>query len=178
MNRRTDVNTRVPRTGPSAGMLVPVLCCLLSAVLIALDARSAGAQEDTVKFVETKRVELKEKEEALKREEERLAALKKEVDEKIAVYSKLLTKIEAALTRVNAVKSEKVDNVVKAYEIMSAGDAAARLAALDNDTALQIISRMKSKKAGAIMAAMPPNKAAELTKSMAALTPKGSSKGL
>jgi len=148
-----------------------VLCGLL-ALLGAGGGRIAEAQEDVVKFVETKRVELKEKEEALKREEERLITLKKEVDEKIAAYSKLLAKMEGALKRIDVVRNEKLDNVVKAYEIMSAGDAAVRIAALDDDTALQIISRMKSKKAGAIIAAMSPGKAAALTKSLTALTAK------
>jgi flagellar motility protein MotE (MotC chaperone) len=137
-----------------------------------LFATAAHAQDDMVKLVESKRLELKEKEEGLKREEERLTALRKDVDEKIAAYSRLLSQVEATLKRIELVKGEKIENVVKAYEVMAAEDAAVRLSALDDETALQIMTRMKSKKAGAIIAAMTPHKAASLTRSMTTLTMK------
>jgi len=146
-----------------------VLC--LSSVICLL-ASSVPAQEDAVKLVETKRMELKEKEAMLKKEEERLSVLRKEVDEKIEAYSKLLAQVEASIKKVDQVKGEKIESVVKAYESMTASEAAARLAVLDADIALQIMTRMKSKKAGAIMASMEPRKAAALTKSMANLTVK------
>ncbi|NTW58351.1 MAG: hypothetical protein HGB21_02385 [Nitrospirae bacterium] len=137
------------------------VCCLLAAV--------AFAQEDSLRLVEEKRLELKEREDALKRDELRLTALKKEVDEKIQSYTDLLARVEAALKRVEQVKGDKIENVVKAYEAMPAEDAAARLAALDNDTALLIMTRMKSKKVGAAIALMEPHKAAVLTKYMTVL---------
>lgn len=135
--------------------------CLLAAV--------ASAQEDPLRVVEEKRLELKEREDALKRDELRLAALKKDVDEKIQAYTELLARVEDALKRVEQVKGDKIENVVKAYEAMPAEDAAVRLAALDNDTALLIMTRMKSKKVGAAIAFMEPHKAAMLTKSMTVL---------
>lgn len=140
-------------------VLVVFACCLLPAA-------EGSAQEDAVKFVETKRLELKEKEERLKREEERLTALRKDVEEKIAAYDKLLVRLEETLKQANAARGERLDNVVKAYEIMGPEDAAARLGALDEATALRILSRMKSKKAGAVIAAMPTAKAAALTRRM------------
>jgi flagellar motility protein MotE (MotC chaperone) len=144
---------------------VATAACL--ACLLALFAAAAPAQEDAVKLVEAKRLELKEKEESLKREEARLAALRKDVDEKIAAYTRLVSRVDALLARLERAEGDKIENVVKAYEIMPAEDAAVRLAALDNETALRIMTRMKSKKAGAIIAAMAPQKAAALTKSMA-----------
>jgi flagellar motility protein MotE (MotC chaperone) len=133
---------------------------------------TAVAQDDMVKLVEAKRVELKEKEESLRLEEARLNALRKDVDEKIATYTKLLAQIESVLKKAELAQGEKIQNVVKAYEVMSAEDAAARLSALDDATVLQIMTGMKSKKAGAIIAAMAPKKAASLTRSMTALTTK------
>ncbi len=135
-------------------------------------AAAAPGQDDVIKLVEAKRLELKEREDALKREEERLKALRTDVEEKIAAYTGLLARVEAVLKRVEQVKGEKIENVVKAYEVMAAEDAAVRLSALDDETALQIMTRMKSKKAGAIIAAMPPHKAASLTRSMTNLTMK------
>jgi len=147
----------VRRHGVFALCLFAILCWCASPVL---------AQDDMLKLIEAKRIEQKEKEETLKRDETRLIALKKEVDGKIEAYSRLLVQVEAALKKVEQVKGEKIENVVKAYEVMSPEDAAVRLSALDDDTALQIMTRMKSKKAGAIIAVMEPRKAALLTKSM------------
>ncbi len=73
------------------------------------------------------------------------------------------------LKRVEQVKGDKIENVVKAYEVMPPEDAAARISAMDNDTALRIMTRMKSKKAGAIIAVMEPRKAAALTRRLATI---------
>ncbi|HUJ19158.1 MAG TPA: hypothetical protein VL197_14335 [Nitrospirota bacterium] len=149
-----------------------LLFCLCLTVAVYFPVPSAFAADDMLRIIEEKRVELKEKEESLKREEQQLLVLKKEVDGKIEAYTRLLAQVEAALKRVEQIKGEKIENVVKAYEVMPAEDAAPRLAALDEDTALLIMTRMKSKKAGAIIALMEPRKAATLTKSMTALSVK------
>jgi flagellar motility protein MotE (MotC chaperone) len=126
----------------------------------------SAAQDDIAKFLEAKNLELKQREQNLQREEERLNALRKDVEAKIAAYNKLLADVDVSLKKMDTAKGEKLDTVVKAYEIMGAEDAAARLSALDEPTALRILSRMKSKKAGAVIAAMPPRKAASLTRRM------------
>jgi len=158
------------RTPGRSSKCALVAFCLTSVFLLL--AASVPAQEDPLKVVEEKRLELKEREETLKRDEQRLAALKKDVDAKIQTYADLLARVEAALKRVEQVKGEKIENVVKAYEAMPAEDAAVRLAALDNDTALLILTRMKSKKVGAAMALMEPQKAASLTKNLTVLVVK------
>lgn len=152
---------RITKYGKRSGILI---LCLSSALFLFVP--SLPAQEDMLKLIETKRLEQQGKEEALKREEQRLNVLRKEVDEKIAAYTKLLAQVEASLKKVEQVKGEKLENVVKAYESMPAEDAAVRLSVLDNPTALLIMTRMKSKKVGAIIALMAPQKAAALTKSM------------
>ncbi len=144
-----------------------MLILRLSSVICLL-ASPLFAQEDTLKLIETKRIEQQGKEETLKREEQRLNVLRKEVDEKIEAYTKLLAQVEASFKKVEQIKGEKLENVVKAYESMPPEDAAVRLSVLDNPTALLIMTRMKSKKAGAIIALMAPQKAAALTKSMTA----------
>ena len=158
------------RTQSRSSKRTLVIFCL--AAIFLLLAAVAPAQEDPLRVVEEKRLELKEREEALKRDEVRLAALKKDVDEKIQTYADLLARVEAALKRVEQVKGDKIENVVKAYEAMPAEDAAVRLAALDNDTALLILTRMKSKKVGAAIALMDAQKAAVLTKYLTVLVVK------
>jgi flagellar motility protein MotE (MotC chaperone) len=161
-SKRTEVRQKT-----IIGRLLFLLCVLASFFLLL--ASAAPAQEDPLKVVEEKRLELKEREDVVKRDELRLAALKKDVDDKIKTYTDLLARVEAALKRVEQVKGDKIETVVKAYEAMPAEDAATRLAALDNDTALLILTRMKSKKVGAAIALMDPQKAAVLTKSMTIL---------
>jgi flagellar motility protein MotE (MotC chaperone) len=157
------MNESAARYAPCARRTL-LLLALMATVL--LSPRVLPAEDDIVRFVETKRAELKEKEESLKREEVRLTALRKDVDDRIAAYTKLLAQTETALKRIDTVQNEKLDSVIKAYETMTPADAAARLTALDQETALRILARMKSKKAGAIMSAMTPHQAAVMTKNL------------
>ncbi|MGD1076244.1 MAG: hypothetical protein ABR903_09260 [Thermodesulfovibrionales bacterium] len=140
---------------------------LLLTILCSLPASKVFAQDGMMGIAEEKQKEIREKEEAFKKEEERLNILKKEVEDKIEKYTKLLTQLENTLKKTEQVKDERMGHVVKAYDAMSAEEAAARLAALDEDMAVKIMRMMKSKKAGAIMALMEPKKAALLTKQMA-----------
>lgn len=152
----------------------PNPCTLLLSVFLVLGlltawpaaAAPSAADEDVLKFVEKKKLELQEREESLKKEEERLKVLKKDVDERIEKYTKLLGQLEEALKTIDTTKNERLEHVVKVYEAMPAEDAAARLSAMDEPTALRILSKMKSKKAGAVMAAMEPRTAASLSSRM------------
>ncbi len=157
---------------PEDGKLPKAVLGVLCAVFLIATAVSVRADDDLVRLVEAKRLEVKAKEEALMRDEARLTALRKEVDEKIARYTALVARMETLLKRIEATKGERLENVVKAYEVMPAEDAATRLSALDSETALLIMTRMKSKKAGAIIAAMEPKKAAALTRDLAVITRK------
>lgn len=112
---------------------------------------------------EKKLTELLEREAALKKEEERLKALKKDVDERIAKYTKLLDSIEEKLKLFESAKNEKMDHIIKTFESMPGEEAAARLSAMNEVTAMKIIMKMKSKKAGVIMSFIEPKKAASLT---------------
>jgi flagellar motility protein MotE (MotC chaperone) len=125
-----------------------------------------------IRTPDMKRSQLAEKEEALKKEEERIKILRKELDEKIDRYTKLLARMEEVLKSMDTAKGEQYEHLVKTYEAMPNEEAAARLSALDEQTAVKIIVRMKSKKAGAVMAAMAPNKVAVLTEGMISITKK------
>lgn len=128
----------------------------------------AQQQDDMLKAIQKKSKELKEKEEALKKEEERLNVLRKDVDARIEKYTGILNQIEAAVKKLEDVKDEKFEHVVKAYESMPPEEAAARLSALDRAIAVRIMMKMKSKKAAGIIALMEPNTAAAITTSMLA----------
>lgn len=121
-------------------------------------------QNDSLKLILNKQKALKEREDNLRKEEERLKALSRELDEKIERYSKLLTQIEDALKDIKKERDERFQHVVKTYEAMPPEEAAQRISELDEKTATKILFMMKPKKASAIMAVMEPKKVAILTK--------------
>ncbi len=151
---------------------VAAQCVVFSTLLLSGFFSTTGtavAQDDVVKVVEDKRIELKAREDALKKEEERLNILKKDVDEKIAKYTKLLSQVDEALKKAEQIQNERLLNMAKLYEGMPPEAAASQLSAMDTETAAQIMLRMKSKKAGAVVALLKPQKAVILTKKMTSL---------
>ena len=114
-----------------------------------------------------KAAELTQREKALREEEEHLLALRKEVDEKIAKYEKLLNDLVEREKKDKGEESARIDRLVKLFEGMPPEDAAARLGELGEDMASQILGRMKERKAGNILAAMDPKKSAAVVRRMA-----------
>lgn len=150
-----------------------LLCLILFAILYSPLTLPAYAQDDLIKFIENKRIEIKEKEESLKKEEERLRVLKKDVEESIQKYTQLLDKLENILKKIEQAKDEKFDHIVRSYEAMQPEDAASRLSVLDDSMVANIMLRMKSKKVGAIMSIIEPKKAAMITREIANLKVEG-----
>jgi flagellar motility protein MotE (MotC chaperone) len=107
------------------------------------------------------------REEALKIEEARLSALKKDLEDLLARHQQGGKNLQQLPK--NA-KSKQVDpmavaveQVAKMYETMPAEEAAARLEKLPTAMALQVLRSLKSKTAGTILASVKPDKAAKLT---------------
>ena len=136
---------------------------------IILLAVNVYAEDDVAGIIEKQRAELSQKEELIKQETERLKILKKEVKEDIAEYTKLLKQIEKSLVQAEEIGNQRLKHVSKAYEAMQPEDAALRLAGLDNETAVQILLKMNSKKAGLVIGMMDSEKATWLTKDIAKL---------
>jgi flagellar motility protein MotE (MotC chaperone) len=136
---------------------------------IMLLAVNVHAADDIASIIEKQRNELIQKEELIKKETERLKILKKEVEEDIVEYTKLLKQIEKSLTQAQEIGNQRLRHVSKAYEAMQPEDAALRLSGLDNETAVQILLKMNSKKAGLVIGMMESEKATKLTKVIAKL---------
>ncbi len=106
---------------------------------------------------------LLDRQEALKIESDRLVALQKDVDQKIAKYQDLLARVQEALKELNSLSSQATARLVKVYETMPAENTAQTISALDEATAVKIILAMKPRKAAAVMAAMSVKKAASIS---------------
>lgn len=124
------------------------------------------AGDDLIKLLKKKNAELLEREAALKKEEERLLALKKDISERMDKYSKLLSDLENAIKKIEAIKNERLEHLIKTYESMSPDKAAQQLASMDEQTAVNILSGMKSKKAALILANMDIKKATILSEAI------------
>ncbi len=146
-------------------MKIAVFC----SVILLLFAVQVYAMEDITVTIEKQKFELSKKEEMIKQEEERLKLLKKGVEDDIVKYTNLLQQIEKSLQTVEESANKRLRHVAKAYEAMPPEDAATRLVGLDNETAVQILLKMESKKAGLVIGMMDTHKATVLTKEIAKL---------
>ncbi len=145
--------------------------CLLTICLsvFLLISFSVYAADDMTNTIEKQKFELAKKEEIINQETERLKTLKKEVEDDIVKYTNLLQQIEKSLQQVEETATKRLRHVAKAYEAMPPEDAATRLSGLDNDTAVLILLKMESKKAGLVIGMMDSRKATLLTKEIAKL---------
>lgn len=125
---------------------------------------TTNPQDDLVQILEKKQKELEEREKLIKKEEQRIQILNKELDEKIAKYTKILNQLESAIRELKRSEEERLEHVVKVYEAMPPEEAALKLSALDEETAVAIMSKMKNKKAASILAFIESQKAATITK--------------
>jgi len=111
--------------------------------------------------------ELKEKETLLKRKEEELLPLKKEIDTKLEELNTLQTSLTAyakkLAEREKALKDSKIGHLVALYTAMDAAKAAVIMDKLKTDTMVRILSNMKGKPAGKILALMAPEKSAMIS---------------
>lgn len=153
----------------------PAICVIfLSCLLISIFVFNSVlcAQDDLLKLIDKKQMELKDKENQLRQEEKRIEALRKDIDERIEKYTKILAQIENHLKKIEKEREQNFEHLVKTYEAMPPENAAEKLSAIDEELAIKIISKMKYKKAGAIIALMDNKKAASITQSISAIEKK------
>ncbi len=146
--------------------LTGIVVIILISILISINSY---AEEDMFALLEKQRKDLTKKEEVVKKDIGRLKILKKEIDEDIEKNNKLLKQIEKSLEQAEESGGKRLRHVAKAYEAMQPTDAAKRLSGLDNETAVQILLKMSSKKAGLVIGMMETKKATLLTKKIAKL---------
>jgi flagellar motility protein MotE (MotC chaperone) len=142
---------------------------LLGLFVILISVSNIYAEDDIAKILEKQQKEIANKEETIKKETVRLETLKREVEEDIAKYTSLLKEIDKSLKQAEEIGVKRLKHVAKAYESMPPESAASRLSGLDNDTAILILLKMNSKKAGLVIGNMESEKATVLTKQIAKL---------
>ena len=121
-------------------------------------AMSAEDSVETVNWLEAEKAALAKREAALATRERDLKLLDK------TVSKKLLTLEQAESSRVN--------NLARLYDGMDPRSVAQLMANLDDKTVVSLIPRMKIKNASAVLALMPPKRAAKLSKQMITIAEK------
>ncbi|MBI4632621.1 MAG: hypothetical protein HY742_01830 [Deltaproteobacteria bacterium] len=127
-------------------------------------ADSLRPQRDLAASLQARKMELDSRENALKTEEQKLLALKKEILEKIDLLRGLEEKLNVAIEANKSMESKRYKDLAKVYESTLPAKAGPMLEKLDVATAAGITMNMKRDKAGAIWGYLSPQKAVEITR--------------
>ncbi|MDD2671947.1 MAG: hypothetical protein PHG91_00310 [Syntrophales bacterium] len=108
--------------------------------------------------------QLESRENALKTEEKRLDALKKEILEKMEKLRELEDRLKTSLEAVSAEDDRRYKDLAKVYEATPPNQVSAILEKMDIKTAAAILMNMNKTKAGPVWGHLTPAKSVELAK--------------
>ena len=121
-------------------------------------------ERDLATVLAARKGDLDKRESALRVEEQRLLALKKEITDKISLLKSQEEKLTSALETCKAEDVKRYKDMAKVYESAPPAKAGKMLEQLDIKTAAAITMNMKKDKAGAVWGYITPLKAAAITK--------------
>ncbi len=121
-------------------------------------------QRDLAAALAAKKTELDNRENALRADEQRLVALRKDITEKIAILKAQEEKMAAQLDSTREEDIKRYKEMAKVYESTPPAKAGPMMEKLDVKTAAGITMQMKKDKAGALWAYISPQKAVDITK--------------
>jgi len=106
--------------------------------------------------------ELEEREHSFDARKAELAESERRLDARLADLKALRTEVGLSLDRADSAQDERVKGLVKMVESNRAAAIAPMFASLDETLAVEVLDRMNRQKAGKLLAALPPVKAAAL----------------
>lgn len=121
-------------------------------------------QRDLATALASKKVELDERENLLRAEEQRLLSLRREIVEKMTILKAQEDRLAAELDKVREDNIKRFKEMAKVYESTPPAKAGPMMEKLDTKTAAGITMNMKKDKAGALWAYLSPQKAVEITR--------------
>jgi len=156
-----------PVTKPQA-LPVPVAKTLpaVKTLPVAKDAMEdiLNQQRDLAAALAAKKVELDDRENALRADEQRLIALRKDITGKMAILKAQEEKLAAQMDTTREEDIKRYKDMAKVYENTPPAKAGPMMEKLDTKTAASITMNMKKDKAGALWAYITPQKAVDITK--------------
>lgn len=130
-------------------------------------AASVAIDLEILKSIEKKEQDLKKREESFKKKEEQLKLLTVEIEKKLSEMKKAQSRIEELVILRKDLVEKSIKHLVKVYASMKPTQAGPLIEKLDRDIAIQILSKMKGKEAGKILARVNPTLAARLSEAIA-----------
>ena len=106
---------------------------------------------------------LTKREQELDMREEGLQAIQKQIEEKLSTLRILRKEIAELLEEKDAFEENRYKHLVRVYEGMKPVEAASLVERLPEHTAIQLLTRMKSKKVSQILEAIEPDRAAKIS---------------
>ena len=134
------------------------------------EKKEAGAEgkaqvlHDLDRQVEQRRSEIAREEERLNATKAALEAVKGELRKELDKLEALKRDIEEQIARRDKVVSERLDSIAKVYGAMKPKEAATALEGMDNDMAVAILERLPGKSVAKLFDAMPKERVRELTR--------------
>lgn len=127
------------------------------------DMAQTKGEAEVLQHLKRRREDLDTRERDIVMREQLMNATEKRVGERLAELKDLETKFNALLAQRDANEEAQLTSLVKTYEAMKPTDAARLFNRLDRRILLDVASRMKPAKIGAVMAAMDAVRAQDLT---------------
>jgi|GEM_PF-2886774 len=114
-----------------------------------------------------KQLALNRREKSISQREEDLEKAEKRLTQQFEDLKEIREELREKMKEMDVKKQEKVDALVARFSRVRAKQAAAILEKTDDDVSLMVLEKMDAAKSGKILAAMSPDKAAELTEKFA-----------
>lgn len=133
------------------------------------DTNFSAAEVDLLQNLAKRREEIDQRDAMVQQREATLKVTEDRVNQKLVELSGLKVDIEKLLDLQKKKQDEQVMSLVKIYSDMKAPDAARIFNTLETPVLLSVVSHMKEQKSAAIIAAMEPERARELTMRLADL---------
>jgi len=130
-------------------------------------APTSDADQGILQGLRQRREELDEREHALAQREAMLSAAEQKLDQRIAELQDLQRRLEDVSSARRQRQDAAWTSLVKLYEAMKPRDAANIFNDLDMPVLVELTSRIDERKAAAILAAMQPDRARDLTARLA-----------
>lgn len=149
-------------TDASVASSAPTVQAAQPASAPASQAQTKGEAE-VLQNLSQRRAELEARERDIGLREQLMSATEKRVSNRLAELKDLEQKLDGMLAQRDQAEEAQLTSLVKTYENMKPTDAANIFNKLDRHITLMVASRMKPAKIGAVMAAMDPARAQDLT---------------
>jgi len=151
---------------PAAAAAAAAPVCATSVKDLAAQAGISPNELNILQSLGQRRQELDQREQALNSREQLIQAADDKLDARINQLQGLKTQIQGLLDQANKTSADDTVRMVKVYESMKPKDAAAVLTTMSDEVRLPIAAGMKDRALAAILGAMTPDAARDLTEKL------------